>query len=551
MKINIKLMMIGSLVAVVFGLAGCGGGGGSSDTATEPIPNSITTISKTYTQGDMVGETFFYDLLNESVAKTSGALLQSILAINSVLYTDPSITSFDTFKARKLEADKALDTFIKYAAETEDLITIYNPKLVAMTALSSEDVIVTLASGPANKQIKTLMTTYGVNAKKAQLILNNAMAGYESAAWSDLAAIENQHLQTATLIKNGAGLALTVAGTVVTAGGITGAVGLVDASVAIISGADGIIKVTQSGMELAIGKEVTLPDGSLASMVVTSVAAVSDIVAFKNLPKLVKLIPANAGDNVGNIYAITSKVVDGFTGKTVDFGPLKVDIKNGFSVGSSVDIGYINGLIGGESNAPSTLPGTYKIDGVTTVVNELPESMVMAINILPAEDKVDQVIVAGTPSTPPESTTQKELLIQISPALSDADPVIMPYAFYLPLELSSSGEISYDYTYNKSDFGNTYVMRIWGSGSYDGTLLILAGSWTSNVAFNPASGHVSQEDSGTFNLQTSGHQDDPPAQTHATTSSVTQNLIDPAIYNTSENLNQTPDFRVPIITQLD
>jgi hypothetical protein len=354
----------------------------------------------------MAGKADFYAQMSESVAKTSGALLQAILTVNSFLYTDFSSTTIETVRSRKLEADNALNSLIKYAAASEAIIAAGSPKQAAATALSPEDVLATVASGPSNKQIKTLMNTYGVNAKKAQLILNTAMAGLESAAWNNEADLNNKAANAATLVKETASLTLTVAGTVVTAGGVTGVLTAGQAATAIISGADGVIKVTKSGLELVTGKEVLLPDGSKASMIITTVSAVSDLISLKDLGSLVKEKGLTGiVTDVGSVYTITSKIVDGFIDKTVTLGPVKVDISNGLSVGSSVDTGYINGKLGGAADAPSTMPGTYKINGVKTVVTATPDTMTKAISVLPATDKVDQVKITGPAATSPSTST--------------------------------------------------------------------------------------------------------------------------------------------------
>lgn len=391
-----------ALISLLLGsalLTGCSGGGSGSSSGTGGTDAAATpTISLNYTQGDMVGKTEFYTQMSQSVANTSGALLQAILAVNSFLFTDCKATDLETFKSRKLEADKALDTLAKYAEETETLIAVSSPKQVAAIALSPDEVLATVSSGPSNKQIKTLMTTYKVNAKAAKEILDSAMSGLIS-SYDKEADFYNKAALTANLVKESSGLALTIAGTVVTAGGVSGALAATDAACAIISGADGVIKVTKSGLELAIGKEITIPDGSKASMIMTSVSTVSDIIAFKDMGKLLTDSLTTA-ENVGNVYTISSKIVDGFTDKTITLGGLKVDISDGLSIGSSVDVGYINSAIGGMLDAPSTMPGTYKVNGVQKVVSTMPETMNKALNVLPAADKVDQVKIADNATTP-------------------------------------------------------------------------------------------------------------------------------------------------------
>jgi hypothetical protein len=461
---------------------------------TSAISDTPVTISKAYVQGDMVGSTAFYGQLSESVAKTAAALLQTILTVNSFLYTDFSSTTIETFRARKLEADKALDTLVRYAGGTESLIADNNPKHGPPTALSPEDVLATVASGPANTQIKTLMNTYGVNAKKAQLILNTAMAGLESSAWTDLAAVENQTLQTATLVKNGAALTLTIAGTVATAGAVTGALGAADAACAIVSGVDGVIKVTQSGIELAVGKEITLPDGSKAKMLMTTVSAVSDLIAFKDLPKLLTK-GMYTEDNVSNVYTITSKIVDGFADKTITFGPAQVDIKSGLSIGSSIDLGYITSVLGGLTNAPSTLPGTYKINGVTTVVSTMPETMSGATNVLPDADKVDPVKIAGSK---PSGTLDAGLVVVVEPKNDASAPDVARDASNVALSITSVGLLlDSHYCGTEPEAFSQQVMAAGGQPPYEYS--VVAGSICPGLTLAGSTGLIAGTLSGSNN----------------------------------------------------
>jgi hypothetical protein len=148
---------------------------------------------------------------------------------------------------------------VKYAAATEDLIDAYSPSEgdggvkgvdagasidattlpgASMKALCPGEVLATVSSGPANAQIKTLMRTYNVNAMKAQLILNTAMAGLESEAWKDAGKTMDTLMRQATLVKESAKLSFTIVGIAATAGGVSGALGVGSAVKAIIS--DGV-----------------------------------------------------------------------------------------------------------------------------------------------------------------------------------------------------------------------------------------------------------------------------------------------------------------------
>ena len=454
-------------------------------------PTTASTISKLYTQGDMTGKPEYHASISQSVGKTSGALLQAILSINSFLYTDFSSTTIETVRSRQLEANKALDTLIKYAAETEKIIDAGMPKQAALAALSPEDVLATVSSGPSNRQIKTLMNTYGVNAKKAQVILRTAMAGLESSAWKDEAALNNTTANALTAIKETAGLTLTIAGTVATAGGVSGALTIGQAASAIITGADGIIKVTKAGLELATGKEVTIPDGSKASLVITTLSTVSDIIAFKDMGKLVSE-SLKTGDNVGNIITLSSKITDAFVDRTITFSGTKVDISNGLSIGSSVDVGYINGMIGGLIDAPSTEPGTYKINGVKKVVTTLPDSMTKAINVLPVSDKVDTTKISGIGTTTTSTTTTTATTSTISSSTTSSSTTTtttIPIAS--PVTGTWHSNDSSDWTFNNGS--GLYRHSGWAAGNEEpftyimkGDTINLSGAFFSGGAYCPS-----------------------------------------------------------------
>ncbi len=144
--------------------------------------------------------------------------------------------------------------------------------------------------------------------------------------------------------------------------------------------------------------------------------------------------------------------------------------------------------------------------------------------------------------------SEKTLGISISPKSSDTPssyPTIFGGNFDLPITITASGQITYDFTRRDESSNNEIrVHRIWGTGSYDGTLLTLDGSWTCEATGGGYSGYLTQNDFGTFSLQTRGYWDEPLAQTHATSTRVTE-------YETLESPNQTAYFTVDDLHQLD
>lgn len=146
----------------------------------------------------------------------------------------------------------------------------------------------------------------------------------------------------------------------------------------------------------------------------------------------------------------------------------------------------------------------------------------------------------------PEASV-KLLGISLMPRSSDKPssyPTIFGGNFNLPLSISATGLITYDFTKKFESDGEIRVTRIWGTGSYDGTLLTLNGSFSCAATGGPYSFYLTQNDLGTFSLETRGYWDEPLAETHATSIRVTED-------GTLESLNQTVYFTVDDLTQLD
>jgi hypothetical protein len=400
-------------------------GGPPAVDAGSDAPSGASGISVAYTRGELAGQTALDEQLTPLIDKTAAALIQAVFTINSFLFTDPAVTSFAALQTRKAEADQALDVLAKHAAATESLIGTYLPdqgdggvkggdagaidagalQPVRLKGLTPEEVMATLSSGPSTAQIKTLMNAYNVSAKRAQLILNTAMAGLDAQAWNDEAKSMDTLMRQATVVKESAKLGFVIVGTAVTAGGVSGALSVAQGAKAIVSGTKGVIAVSKAGAELIMGKDLVIKEGSKESLVMTTVDTVSDIIAIGRFQKILTGT-ATVMDKLKGIATIASKVNNAFENKTITFGELKVDIKDGLSIGSSIDVGYINGLLGGPTNPPSTLPGTYKINGIPSVVTTMPQDILDAISkFLPSSDLVRSVLVLIT-SSPTDAGTK-------------------------------------------------------------------------------------------------------------------------------------------------
>jgi hypothetical protein len=355
------------------------------------IPASAGGSAVPYVEGSLLGQDTFYLQLSDSFAATSGAVLQAILSVNSLLFTDQATTSLDTFSLRKNMADQALSVLDNKAKATEALIDA--APVASSTLLSTyspDQVLATVASGPANQQLKTLMKTYQVSAVGAKNILDNAMAGLSS-QYKQEAAFYDTAARTATLVKEGAGLAFTTVGAVATAGGATGALPLADAVVTLITGSDGIVKVTKAGYELVKGADLQLPQGKVKALV-TVLSDTSEIISFTDLRKW-----GAASEKLTNVIYLTGKLNDAMQDGVLNLGDHAFDLK---PIAKPLPASISSQLVAASGSVPSTMPGTYKIAGNSVTVAKLPASVMDVINMLPQVDRVATL-------TPPVRITLK------------------------------------------------------------------------------------------------------------------------------------------------
>lgn len=347
------------------------------------IPSS-TLSDVAYAQGALFGQDAFFSSVSDATAKTTGALLQAILAVNSVLYTDPTVSHIDTFTARKEAADNALSILEKYVQEAEAVLAAdtRSARRTAARALNPEDVLATVAAGPVTGQLKTLMSKYGVGAREAKTILDNAMAGLSS-EYNNSANFYDKAARTAQLVKEGSGLALTLVGTAATAGAAGGALTLGEATITLITGTDGVVKVTKAGMELIKGADIQLPDGSTASAVLTTLSDTSELISFADLRKWGDLSQA-----IPNVVNITLKTNDALQDGELNLGAHTFRLK---PLAKPVSSAVTDKLAPPQGTIPSTMTGKYRIEGKAVEVTAQPQPVKDVIAMLPPEDRLAEI----------------------------------------------------------------------------------------------------------------------------------------------------------------
>lgn len=389
-------------------IASCGGGSDSPTSITAP-----TAVTIGYAKGDLSLTDPGLQKMTASLATTSGALLQAIYAVNSFVFTDPKVTDYATYVQRQADANQALGILILYAGQTEqkaDALPTSAPSTLALlspqgaptsfkAAASPEEVLAVLNSSKSKWPIKTLMQQYQVSAKKAQLILNNAMNGLTSQAYLDQATVETQVITRLTLVKEAAGLAVTVGSTVITAGGVGGVLTVFEAGTAIIGAADAVIKVTKAGAELAIGQDGALDEMFEKSTMVRVIADVNELVSINGL--FAK--SANLLDTTNKLIYVAGKLNEVFQEKKVSFGAESMTLTSFNDDFKAAYMARVKAL-----NYPSTFPGNY-VDAanqpVTVNAAVMPQAALDALDALPVDAQlaIVQQILSDSPghTTPP------------------------------------------------------------------------------------------------------------------------------------------------------
>ncbi len=395
-KFPLSSLLTAAALAAATLLASCGGSDSDSSGLVDVPITTPANASIPYRQGDLSATDPRLQKMTSSLATTSGALLQAIFAVNSFVFTDPKVTDYATYVQRHADANKALGVLILYAGKTEQNADAFGSAVTGRLALQSprsipsflkaaaspEEVLAVLSSSKSVWPIKTLMQQYQVSAKRAQLILNNAMAGITSQAYLDQATVETQTITRLALVRDASALTVAVGGSVVTMGAAAAAGTTLtgfEVGSAIIATADAAIKVTKSGAELAIGQDGALDSAFEKSMVVRTIADVNELVSIKGL--FAKSV--NGLDVANKLTWVGGKLSEVFQEKKVSFGAESLTLTD---LDASFKASYLERVKG--LKYPTTFPGNY-IDAakqqVTVSPTEMPQIVLEALDTLPVE----------------------------------------------------------------------------------------------------------------------------------------------------------------------
>jgi hypothetical protein len=154
-----------------------------------------------------------------------------------------------------------------------------------------------LEKAPMGKQVRTLASHFGIDAKRAQLILNETQDRISNEVWAgegnELENLEN----TAIVVKDGCKVAGFV-GTVVLTGGAAGgfaAAGTMTKVGIVVAGADLALEVTEDSAQIAFGDKNKV--SSLMKDIRTVTEPVASVLAITN-------IPSSLGTAYGKIDAV-------------------------------------------------------------------------------------------------------------------------------------------------------------------------------------------------------------------------------------------------------
>ena len=196
-------------------------------------------------------------------------------------------------------------------------------------AYDSVEIQKVIESAPMGKQIRTLAQHLGVDAKRAQLILNESQDRVSREIWGGEGDVYQGLEQDAIRIKNGAKVTVFVGGVVLT-GGMSGvaASGAVAKTALVVSGADLVLEVADDEAKIALGDKNKVSE--MVGKVRTVTEPAASILTLANIPgnvsKAMEKISAISfvGDQIRSV-AQDEKIL-GISIKVDDKGEIKAEV---------------------------------------------------------------------------------------------------------------------------------------------------------------------------------------------------------------------------------
>lgn len=163
-------------------------------------------------------------------------------------------------------------------------------------AYDTKEVQAVIESAPAGRTIRTLAKHFGVDVKKAQLILNQSQDMATREAWGEAGDTFERLENQAIVIKDSCKVAVYVGGVVATGGAAGFATAGTLAQVTVVAtGVDLALEVTEDGAQIALG------DKNKVSSFVKDVRTVTEPIATV---LTITNIPSNLGKAIGKFEAV-------------------------------------------------------------------------------------------------------------------------------------------------------------------------------------------------------------------------------------------------------
>lgn len=254
---------------------------------------------------------------------------------DNVLSNAKEFADYDAWNKEMLNVIQQWETLGKEAVVLEGLATEMEEGKVGFNLVSqalaydTEEVLNVINKAPMGRQIRTLSKHLGVDAKMAQLILNQTQDQITREAYGEEGDVFEQCEQNSMRIKNTAKVTVFVGGVVLTGG--TSAVmasGTLAKTALVVSGADLVLEVADDEAKIALGDKNKVSE--IVGKVRTVTEPAASILTLANTPgnvsKAMEKISAVsfAGDQIRSV-AQDEKIL-GISIKTDDKGEVKAQV---------------------------------------------------------------------------------------------------------------------------------------------------------------------------------------------------------------------------------
>jgi len=253
----------------------------------------------------------------------------------NVLEKAEDFDGYDNWKAKMEEVVKGWNDLEQKASELEKMANKMTDEktsskfISSILAYDSQEVSQVINSGSIKNQISRLAKHFGIDAKHAQLILNETQDQISREAYGEEGDVFEKCEQNSMRIKNGCKVAGYVGGVVLT-GGASAVVasGALATTTTVVAGADLVLEVTEDEARIALGDKNKVSEmvSSLRSVTEPAAAILSLTSIPGNLSKGIDKLSALSfgADQVKSV--IQDEKVLGISIKTDEKGEVKAEI---------------------------------------------------------------------------------------------------------------------------------------------------------------------------------------------------------------------------------